>query len=150
MTQSHTDLTSFVWLAPIAAWSPVLVWSRSWKCGHYIERKHWWCRHLHCKCKWRKCDITAFCVPSTAHMTSGSLAVENESPLILSAARGKPMCCSCRRVVALSTPDSAGGSMTYLLYMPPSAGKTPGPRDEESAKVWLSQGDVITRPGPWS
>ncbi len=81
-----------------------------------------------------------YCVPSIAHITFGNLAVKSKSTLILSAACGKPMCCSCRCAVSLSTPDSTRLSVTSLLYVPPSAEKTPRPRDEESAKVWPARG----------
>lgn len=84
--------------------------------------------------------IMGYCAPSIAHMTLGNLAVKNKWTLISFAVCGKPMCCSSRCAVDISTPDSTRVSLTSLLYMPPSAEKTQRPRDEESAKFWAARG----------
>lgn len=119
----------------------VLVWRGTTTGGNTEQRRHPGHSNSMYASFVSKCGIIGYCVPSISHMTLGNLAVENESTLILSAARrGEPMCCSCRLAVALSTPDSTRVRLTSLLYVPPSAGETPRPRDEESAEAWPTRG----------
>lgn len=108
--------------------------------GHPCSR----CASSLCKC----CTISS-CIPSIAHMTSGNLVLKNKLTLISAATFGKPMCCSCRRAIALRVPDSTRMSVTSLLCMPPSADKTLRARDEESAEVWGESTEVMTLHGLW-
>lgn len=108
--------------------------------GHPCSR----CASSLCKC----CTISS-CIPSIAHMTSGNLVLKNKLTLISAATFGKPMCCSCRRAIALRVPDSTRMSVTSLLCMPPSADKTLRARDEESAEVWGESAEVMTLHGLW-